>query len=514
MRSLYLSIVVLFFLGCQDRANSPIAFSEAQKIRMSAPMMAKRHMVMHSIPPRVQISTEKYKHLEPNGFKNTLTSPLSTISIDVDTASYTNIVRKIESQSVIPQKGAVRIEEMLNYFNYSYENPKGDKLFNITTELMDTPWDKKHKLLLVGLKAKEIPKKDLPKSNFVALIDLSGSMGGSISLVKSSLKILVDKLDSNDRLSIIGYANGVGLFLPPTSADKKKKINDVIDSLKTYGGTNGEAGIEVAYEWAKESFIKNGNNRILLFTDGDFNIGKTSSNQIVDIVKKERKNGVYLSVVGFGRGNLNDDLMEQISNHGNGNYSYINDILDANKTFGKEMSGALFTLGNDVKFQLEFNPNIVKSYKLIGYENRKLNDEDFNDDKKDAGEIGVGHRVSVLYELIYDEKELKKVDKLKYQESKVLKNKDEIATIKMRYKPNKSDTSKLITKVVKKDEMMSDNIKFASSVAWFGMALKDEVKNKDYKAIISLAKESKGSDDNGYRAHFIRIVQKASLLDR
>ncbi len=308
-----------------------------------------------------KINTEKYNYIEENSFKSVKASPLSTISIDVDTASYTNIIRMIEDEDRLPPSGAVRIEEMINYFHYDYPNPAKDAKnpFTITTELGNAPWSKNNKLLLVGLKAKEIPKKDLPSSNFVALIDLSGSMRGSLPLVKESLKMLVKELDSNDRISIVGYADGVGLMLPPTSADKKDKIFRAIDSLKSYGGTDGEAGIEFAYKQAKENFMPKGNNRVLLFTDGDFNIGKTSQSEIVDIVKNQRESGIYLSVIGFGWGNVNDAVMEQMADRGNGNYNYVNDLLDAKKVFGKELSGTLYTLANDVKFQLEFNPAYI-----------------------------------------------------------------------------------------------------------------------------------------------------------
>ena len=523
MRRDYKNILLSFSLilaGCSSSEivldtmdSNPMYVASSSATAMASPRMLQA--------PLKEFNTERYHNIEENGFKQVATAPLSTVSIDVDTASYTNVVRMIDKEGELPPKGAVRIEEMINYFDYEYPQPGANATnpFSLTTELMSAPWNKKNKLLLVGLQAKKIAKKDLPPSNFVALVDLSGSMRDSLLLVKQSLKFLVEQLDEKDHLSIVGYADGVGLMLKPTNCKNKQAINSAIDSLVAYGGTDGEAGIEFAYKQAKENFLTQGNNRVLLFTDGDFNIGKTSESEIVDIIKKERESGVYLSVIAYGYGNFNDAAMEQMADHGNGNFNYINDILDARKVFTEELSGTLYTLGKDVKFQLEFNPAFVDEYRLIGYENRKLNDEDFNDDTKDAGEIGVGNSVTFLYELVEANTTTQqaKVDNLKYQskvlnkETKVLK---EIATIKMRYKNNDSNQSKLLSKVVKSDEKASQNIRFASSVAMYGMLLTESqyLNSANYDNVLTLAKANKGKDENGYRAFFIRLVEKSKLL--
>jgi len=466
-------------------------------------------------------NTEGYAHIKENDYKNVSHSPLSTLSIDVDTASYTNVVRMIDDENRFPPEGAVRIEEMINYFNYDYT--KVDKSakhpFSITTELTQAPWNKEHQLLLVGLQAKKIEKANLPRSNFVALVDVSGSMQGDLPLVKRSLKILARQLDKNDRLSIVTYASNIGITLEPTFGKNHVEIEKAIDSLRSGGGTNGEAGIDIAYKLARKSFIPDGNNRVLMFTDGDFNVGRTSQSEMVNIVEKEREDGIFLSIVGFGWGNTKDNVMEQMADNGNGNYSYVNDLLDAKKIFNTEMTGTLYTLGKDVKFQLEFNPELISSYRLIGYENRRLNAEDFNDDTKDAGEIGVGHTVTALYELIpqgLDSDVNPSVDSLKYQSKKTEANKSEIATVKMRYKAPDGKTSKLMMIPVTNKIHHTNNIKFASAVASFGMKLTHSKYAKDinYEQIISQAKASKGKDDEGYRAAFIRLVEKASLLSK
>lgn len=466
-----------------------------------------------------EYNTERYSNIEENSFKATTTSPLSTLSIDVDTASYTNVVRMIERENKMPPAGAVRIEEMINYFSYDYPQPDKNAAhpFTITTELASAPWNSRHKIMLVGLQAKTIAKDKLPPSNFVALVDVSGSMDEDLPLVKRSLKLLAKKLDKNDRLSIVNYATNIGLTLQPTSCDQYETISKAVDSLVSYGGTNGEAGIEVAYELARKTFMPKGNNRVIMFTDGDFNVGRTSESDIVKIVEKERESGIFLSIAGFGYGNLNDSSMEQMADKGNGNYSYINDLLDAKKTFDSEMTGTLYTLGKDVKFQIEFNPKVVGSYRLIGYENRILNAEDFNDDTKDAGEVGVGHRVTALYELIpagTDNNSTPSVDPLKYQKSVAKAGTSELATVKMRYKKPDGDTSALMSSSVLNKEHSTDNLTFSSAVAGFAMLLRDS-KYKGaltYADLIKQAKASKGSDEEGYRAGFIKLVQKAELL--
>ncbi len=498
-------------------SSSPVRHKSMRTAKPQVKSLMASPQYMHQ--QTTEMNTERYSHIEENEFKTVSASPLSTISIDVDTASYTNVVRMIEDENRKPPHGAVRVEEMINYFSYNYPQPDSNAAhpFTITTEVSAAPWNNQHKLMLVGLQAKKIAKEKLPPSNFVALVDVSGSMSGDLPLVKRSLKLLAKQLGKDDRLSIVNYATNIGLSLEPTAGNELEKIEKAIDSLRSYGGTDGEAGIEVAYEMARKTFMPKGNTRVLMFTDGDFNVGRTSQSEMVKIVEKERESGVFLSIVGFGWGNTNDATMEQMADHGNGNYSYVNDILDAKKVFSTEMTGTLFTLGKDVKFQLEFNPNVVSSYRLIGYENRQLNDEDFNDDTKDAGEIGVGHTVTALYELVpagVESNVTKRVDPLKYQTTQVKGSSDEIATIKMRYKAPDGNTSKLMSVNVANKDHHTDNLTFASAVAGYGMLLTDS-KYKgslSYGDIIKQAKASKGSDDEGYRAAFIKLVERTELL--
>ena len=526
--------VALIFNSCAGVATknvSPDSYKVPKKYTKKQPMLLRSKMMksstadsmhapMHQVYSESAVmNTERYDAIKENGFKLSQSSPLSTLSIDVDTASYTNVLRMIEDEDRMPVKGAVRIEEMINYFSYDYKEPKAHAKhpFTITTEVSQAPWNPNNKLLLVGLKAKTIKKSKLPASNFVALIDVSGSMRPSLPLVKQTLKLLAKKLDKNDRLSIVNYATNIGVTLEPTLGDDYETIAKAVDSLVAYGGTNGQAGIDVAYELARKSFINKGNNRILMFTDGDFNVGKTSRSEIVDIVTKERESGVFLSVVGFGRGNYNDSMMEKMADNGNGNYSYVHDLLDAKKTFDSELVGTLYTLGKDVKFQLEFNPSQVASYRLIGYENRLLNAEDFNDDTKDAGEIGVGHRVTALYELVMSDKKnknLPKVDALKYQTTTINDESSELATIKMRYKKADGKESMLMTTTAKASDIATHNIHFSSAVAGFGMLLRDSAFKGDltFSDVIKQAKAAKGKDDEGYRAAFIKLVEKAELL--
>ncbi len=469
----------------------------------------------HELP----YNQERYAYTEENGFKTVTASPLSTLAIDVDTASYSNITRMIQDEDRFPPEGAVRVEEMINYFNYDYPQPAvaAQHPFTMTAELGSAPWNPQHQLMLVGLQAKKISKAQLPASNFVVLVDVSGSMQDELPLIKQSLKLLAKGLDSKDRISIVNYATAIGITLEPTKGSDYETIRKAIDSLQSYGGTDGASGIDAAYALAKKDFIEGGNNRILMLTDGDFNVGRTSESEMVSIVEKERENGVYLSIVGFGYGNVNDQTMEQMADKGNGNYSYINDLLDAKKVFASEMTGTLYTLGKDVKFQVEFNPNLVSAYRLIGYENRRLNDEDFNDDKKDAGEIGVGDSVTALYELVptgIEDNVTKTVDPLEYQRVTKAQNISDVATVKMRYKEPDKERSQLVVHRVPAKEVFSDNLKFASAVSAFGMKLKNSKfqGNISYTDIIALAKSAKGKDTEGYRAGFIKLVEKSELL--
>ena len=466
-------------------------------------------------------NTEEYSPITENGYKDVKENPLSTLSIDVDNASYSNVRRFINSGQ-LPPKDAVRIEEMINYFSYDYPQPEEGTPFSFNTEFSECPWNKDHKLLHVGLQGKKLQYNDVKPSNFVFLLDVSGSMSSynKLPLLKKSLKKLVNNLGRKDRVSIVVYAGAAGLVLPSTLATQKDKILNAINNLSSGGSTAGGTGIKLAYKIAKNAYIKDGNNRVILATDGDFNVGTSSTGALVKLIEDKRKNDIYLTILGYGMGNYKDGRMEEISNAGNGNYFYIDGIKEANKVFGKEMRANMFTIAKDVKIQIEFNPKNVKAYRLIGYENRILNKEDFNDDTKDAGELGPGHTVTALYEIIPSDSKTKvnKTDKLKYQQNTfndILKYKDELMTLKFRYKPPKEDKSILIEHIVmnKLEDVnkTSDNFRFSASVAAFAMLLRDSEFKGDanYKMIGELAYISKGKDDNSYRNEFVKLVKKA-----
>ncbi|SFF44745.1 vWA domain-containing protein [Thermoflexibacter ruber] len=469
-------------------------------------------------------NTEEYSKIVENQFQNPKNAPLSTFSIDVDKASYSNSRRMIINGQM-PYKDAVRIEEFVNYFDYEYPNPTGEHPFSIITEVSSCPWNPENQLVHIGLQGKKLDYDKLAPSNLVFLIDVSGSMAGEnrLPLLKSSLKLLINELSEKDKIAIVVYAGAAGLVLPSTPASEKSKIIKVLDKLEAGGSTAGGQGIKLAYQVAKENFIAEGNNRIILATDGDFNVGVSSTSELVRLVEEKRKEGIFLTLCGFGMGNYKDDRMEEIAKNGNGNYFYIDNINEAKKVFVKEMRATLFTIAKDVKIQVEFNPAKVQAYRLIGYENRMLKDVDFNDDKKDAGELGAGHTVTALYEIIpvgVKSEYLKSVDDLKYQSNQNTNaaNNDELMTIKFRYKKPSEDTSQLMTHVLKdkskKLEETSDNFRFSASVAEFGLLLRDsEFKgNANYNQIISLAKGAKGNDSEGYRAEFIQLVENCQLM--
>jgi Ca-activated chloride channel homolog len=473
-------------------------------------------------------NTESYNKIDDNEFKDSKKSPLSTFSIDVDRASYSN-VRRFINQGSLPPADAVRIEEMINYFQYDYPQPEGNEPFSITTEYTDCPWNKSHKLVHVGIQGKEIKTENIPANNLVFLIDVSGSMEdpNKLPLLISGLNLLVNELRPEDKVSIVVYAGNAGLVLAPTSGNQKDKILDALGKLTAGGSTAGGEGIQLAYKVAKENFMKSGNNRVILATDGDFNVGASSDGELIRMIEQKREEGVFLTVLGFGTGNYKDSKMEQLADKGNGNYAYIDNILEAKKTLVKEMGSTLFTIAKDVKIQVEFNPAKVKGYRLVGYENRLLNNEDFNDDKKDAGELGSGHTVTAMYEIIPadSKEEIASVDPLKYQQTPVIPDPpttfgNEVLTIKFRYKAPKENTSKLITRVVSDKESswatVSENCRFACSVVEFGMILRDsKFKGEaDYAAVLEMARKSKGKDEDGYRAEFIRLVETAQLLKK
>jgi Ca-activated chloride channel family protein len=471
-------------------------------------------------------NTEEYGRIYENEFKDVGQNPLSTFSIDVDNASYTN-VRRFINNNQLPHKDAVRIEEMINYFTYDYPEPKGPHPFTIITEIAACPWNKDHRLIHIGLQGKRLNYDDLRPCNLVFLVDSSGSMSSpnKLPLLQKSLKLLLEKLDDRDKVAIVAYAGSAGLVLPSTPASKKEEIIKALDQLQAGGSTAGGAGIQLAYQVAKENLIPDGNNRVILCTDGDFNVGVSSTGDMVRLIEEKRKDDIYLTICGFGMGNYKDNRMEQISNAGNGNYFYIDNIQEAQKVFVKEMRANLFTIAKDVKIQVEFNPTKVKAYRLVGYENRVLANEDFEDDKKDAGELGAGHTVTALYEIIPADsaEEVKKTGALKYQETKVkdtAASSAEIMTVKFRYKPPKEEKSKLIEHPVIDPGISlaetSDNFRFSAAVAGFGMLLRDSKfkGNLTYDAVIELAKGSKGKDPEGYRAEFIRLVETCSLLSK
>ena len=472
-----------------------------------------------------EYNTEEYSNIAENGFRRVADDPLSTFSIDVDAASYSN-VRRYLNNNQLPPAGAVRTEEMINYFRYQYPQPAGKDPFSINTEISACPWNKDNKLVLIGLQGKNIPEENLPASNLVFLIDVSGSMlsENKLPLVKASMKMLTDQLREKDKISIVVYAGNAGLVLPTTNGGDKTKIKSAIDALEAGGSTAGGAGIELAYKTAQENFMHEGNNRIILCTDGDFNIGASSDDDMVRLIEKERTKGIYLSVLGFGMGNYKDSKMEQLADKGNGNYAYIDGINEAKKVLVNEFGGTLFTIAKDVKLQIEFNPTKVAGYRLIGYEDRLLNKEDFNDDKKDAGELGSGHTVTALYEIVpagTKSEFLKSVDPLKYQKnnSKTTSTfNDEILTVKFRYKEPDKDISELIVHPVTDKSIdinsTSDNFRFATSVAGFAMLLRNSQfkGSSSYTQVIALANGSLGNDKEGYRKEFVSLVRKAAKL--
>jgi len=474
-------------------------------------------------------NTEEYDVINENIFKSPFSEALSTFSIDVDAASYSNLRRVINSGQV-PQKDMVRIEEMINYFSYDYPAPKDEKPFSINMEVSQAPWNEKHQLVHIGLQGKTVDYNELAPSNLVFLIDVSGSMSSNnkLPLLRSSLKMLVNELQSNDRVAIVVYAGAAGLVLPSTPVSKKEEIFAALDRLQAGGSTAGGAGIKLAYEVAKENLKKNGNNRVILATDGDFNVGVSSTGAMVELIEEKRKDGIFLTITGFGMGNYKDGRMEQISNAGNGNYYYIDNIKEAEKVFVKEMRGTLFTIAKDVKIQVEFNPLLVQAYRLIGYENRMLEAEDFNDDKKDAGELGAGHTVTALYEIIpvgVKSEFIKSVDALKYQSNSISEQDDfknsmheELMTVKLRYKAPDGEVSKLVENTLFNTPLeineTSNNFKLSAAVAEFGMLLRDSEFKQDasYEDVLNLANNAKGKDENGYRAEFIQMVKSSKLI--
>lgn len=512
---LMLAGLALFFTACKQ--TSDMEYEEAAtEIVDNSPMD-----IEQEIPAPEYEDQESYAEIEENKFENPRTKPLSTFSIDVDNASYTNIRRFINNGQEVP-KDAVRLEEMMNYFSYTYPQPIDEHPFSINSEYSDCPWNPDHKLVKIGIQGRKAKLDNLPALNIVFLVDVSGSMSddNKLPLLKESMKVLVNQLRPVDKVSIVVYAGAAGLVLPATSGNEKYKIINAFDELDAGGSTAGGEGIELAYKIAQENFIDGGNNRVILATDGDFNVGVSSDKEMEHLIENKRKTGIFLTCLGYGMGNYKDSKMEILADKGNGNYAYIDNMQEANRFLGKEFNGSMFTIAKDVKIQIEFNPTHVLSYRLIGYENRKLNDEDFKNDAVDAGELGSGHTVTALYEIIptgvessYSPTKLKYTSNDKEQKS----TSNELATVKFRYKKPDGEKSiemvKIIPNTTKSLKASSPDFKFASSVAWFGMKLRDSkyIEKKNIEDIISLAKEGLENDPEGYKSEFIRLVKSAKI---
>ncbi len=467
---------------------------------------------------------ENYADFDDSGIQRVIENAVSTFSIDVDTAAYSN-VRRFLNQGSLPPADAVRAEELINYFSYDYPSMNSNAPFNISTEIAPSPWNSGKHLIHIGIKAKDLADdKDL-HSNLVFLVDVSGSMDSpdKLGLLKTSLKMLTQELSAKDSVALVVYAGASGLVLEATPANQTRKISAALDQLQAGGSTNGEAGIELAYALAEEAFIDGGINRVILATDGDFNVGTASVDALKELIETKRKSGISLTTLGFGTGNYNDHMMEQLADTGNGNYAYIDTINEARKVLVDEVQSTLQTVAKDVKIQIEFNPAIVAEYRLVGYENRELSREDFNNDQVDAGEIGAGHSVTAIYEIALVNSESLSVDPLRYTQQAPTSNQvnlDELAFLKLRYKPTDADESLLLEQALEVADIKSlinetsDNYRFATAVAGFAQLLRDndQTSNLDYDRVLELAQSSKGEDEFGYRSEFIQLVRNAQAL--
>ena len=529
-----LSVLLMLFVvsGCgtrnaPDRSTKSEGYASSQSVSLptsAADMPASMPMekiLLEEPAPSEDFNTEAYDHIVDNSFLAVKQNPLSTFSIDVDTASYSNI-RRFLNQGQLPPKGAVRIEEMINYFDYDYTPPTDEHPFSANVEIFDCPWEGKHQLTRIGLKGKVFEQTERPTVNLVFLLDVSGSMdtANKLPLLKSAMTMLVNELGERDRVAIVTYAGSSGLVLPPTTCDRKSEIVQQLDKLNAGGSTAGGAGITLAYRTAEEHFVKGEINRVILCTDGDFNVGISNQSDLINLIEQKAKSGIFLTVLGFGMGNYKDSTLEKLADKGNGNYGYIDTHNEARKMLVDQLQGSLITIAKDVKIQVEFNPAKVGAYRLIGYENRLLRDEDFNDDTKDAGEIGAGHTVTALYELVSPDqvKNLPNVDPLKYQtvssDTAPGEASDELFTLKLRYKQPEGDTSRLMEIPVSAPDdetVLSPDASFAAAVAAFGMLLRDSPHKGDASIplVQELAQAGKGSDPNGYRSEFIQLVKLA-----
>jgi Ca-activated chloride channel family protein len=501
-------------------AAAPLRLAESRALHR------KRERDFGGLSPRARYvgpkNTEAYDRIRDNEFLAAATNPLSTFSIDVDTASYANVRRFLESGQ-LPPKDAVRIEELINYFRYDYDPPEAETPFSVATEVFACPWVPAHRLVSIGLQGRVLEETAIPPRNLVFLLDVSGSMDDprKLPLLKAAMKLLVRQLRAEDRVAIVVYAGSSGLVLPPTPGDRKPRLREALERLRAGGSTAGGEGIQLAYQVAAESFIPGGVNRVVLATDGDFNVGITNQGDLVRLIEEKRKTGVFLSVLGFGEGNLKDSTMEKLADSGNGNYAYIDSLSEARKVLVRESGATLVTIAKDVKIQVEFNPARVLAYRLIGYENRVLAAEDFNDDTKDAGEIGAGHSVTALYELVPvgAETALRGVDPLKYQAPRPTREgaaSRELLTVKLRYKEPDGDESRLLSVAVDGDpgHPASANARFASAVAGFGMLLRDsEHKGQaTWEQVAELGRGAVGRDPGGYRSQFCELVETAEAL--
>ena len=517
-----LSLILLVVAGCSDKeATSGVA----NKTFEARPMLISGSNSIEAADEQ-QYNTETYDEIIENDFQNALANPKSTFSIDVDTASYSN-VRRFINDGKRPPEGAVRIEEMINYFDYQYDEPESERPFSVHLDLSKCPWNDKHQLARIALKGKTFPRSKQPICNLVFLLDVSGSMGDAnkLPLLKQAMKLLVKNLQDRDRIAIVTYAGSSGTLLDSTLVNNSAKIVNAIDSMTTGGRTNGGQGIQNAYQIAAKNFVEGEVNRVILCTDGDFNVGVTDQSSLVDMIQQNAKTGIELSVFGFGTGNYKDSTMEKLADRGNGNYGYIDSLLEAKKALSDQLSGTLVTIAKDVKIQVDFNPARVQSYRLIGYENRMLENEDFVDDTKDAGEIGAGHRVTALYELVPagSENPVSSTDSESEFVSTTIKpsaeKSDVVLKVNLRYKlPSESVSEGFDVELVQtKDEALelpSGDFRFASAVAAYGMLLRDsKFKGQaDWQFVLDAAKSSLGEDQHGYRAEFVNLVRQSSLL--
>ena len=488
-----------------------------------SPAMTQNY-IRHAVEP---LYRENYQHAESQNIFRVASDPVSTFSIDVDTGAYSNMRRWL-NQGQLPPEDAVRVEEFINYFSYDYPLPASKQVpFQVSTEIAPTPWNANTRLLRIGIQGYKVPKTQLPASNLVFLIDVSGSMSSTdkLPLLQQALTMLVGQLDARDSISMVVYAGASGVVLPPTHGNRKADILAALQQLQAGGSTNGAAGIQLAYQMAQQNFIQNGVNRVILATDGDFNVGLASTEELIDLIQRKRKAGIALTTLGFGSGNYNDHLLEQLADEGNGNYAYIDRLSEARKVLMEELSATLLTIAKDVKIQIEFNPDQVSEYRLIGYENRMLNEEDFANDKVDAGEIGAGHRVTALYEISLAGSNGQRLPSRRYQSDTTNKERstnsfsNELAHLRIRYKLPNESVSKLIQSPVMDSGINArggDSFNFAAAVAAFGQKLRGGkyLESYSYDDIAQLARTSRGNDPHGYRSEFMQLVNLANTLDK